>query len=460
MIQADRQNIERWLQRARYEQRIAMIGRIALRRLPEIADNQNPFVKVQLLGVLRTALTAVVAARFQSASIKDAARRAAHASDDADAEGSDRSRNAALIVNWAALAAVDEEDQHRYSIRPIKLLNNAEEKIAGQDMSFLRTARLPYEVFSEPLWNGEDALDKTISAYKALSFLWAGNYSTWSFWSRWYHYLRVGKPLPWDFQHAVALLPDEDWDGGPDRVAERIREIEFDFRTRIDRQVVYDEEAKVLRLETDPTPPSDSLSFACKRVTLALDNALASGPANGLKEDSYETLTIRSAVIQHPDDASVIAVSFYDACMSFQRRIGETYPEDTSLINLKNALWTTVEEITELDERAKSRVQQYVQLGMSPPLTPDEKDVLPKMIEEVKPFVDEELDARLRETGELLRTAPEPPRSARARFANWMTTIVTWVDRTRKGEGRMTWLVKQIERMRQWFPGDNGPPEV
>ncbi|MEO0653585.1 MAG: hypothetical protein AAFY77_01810 [Pseudomonadota bacterium] len=258
----------------------------------------------------------------------------------------------------------------------------------------------------------------------------------------------------------MALIPDEDWETGPERVAERIRGIEFDLRTRVDRQVVYDDAAEVLRLETDPPPPAESLSFACNRVTLALDSALASGPANGLKEDSYETITIRSAVVQHPDDASVIAVSFYDACMSFERRIGETYPDDTSLINLKNALWTTVEEVTELDESAKARVQRYVQLGMSPPLTADEKDAIPEMIEEVKPFVDEELDARLRETGDLLRTAQKAPRSARARFANWMTTIVTWVDRTRKGEGRMTWLVKQIERMRKWFPGDGGPPDV
>lgn len=278
------------------------------------------------------------------------------------------------------------------------------------------------------------------------------------FWVDWYWSYLQGKPVDWDLQEAVALIPVEDWNAGPERVAERIREIEFDFRTRVDRKVIYDETTDILRLETDPVPPSDSLAFACKRVTLALENALQSGTANGLKSDSYETITIQSAVDQHPDDASVVAVSFYDACMSFERSIGETYPDDSGLINLKNALWTTAEEITELDENAKARVERYVQLGMAAPLTPAEQDAIPEMIEEVAPFIDDELDARLREVGDLLRTAPEPPRSARGRFANWMTTIVTWLDRAKKGEVRITWLVNQVERLRKWFPGDSGPP--
>lgn len=190
--------------------------------------------------------------------------------------------------------------------------------------------------------------------------------------------------MDWDLQRRVALIDAEDdfkvWKDGPEAVAKEIARIEQDFRTRVDRAAVFERDAGVFRLEDDPAPPLEALEFACKRVLLALENALASGTSNGLREDSYETIAIRSAVEQHPDDASVIAVSFFDACMSFDKRIGDEYPDDLSLTSLKNALWRTVEEITELDDPAKARVQRYVQLGQATPLTVEEQKAVPRSL--------------------------------------------------------------------------------
>lgn len=47
-----------------------------------------------------------------------------------------------------------------------------------------------------------------------------------AFWVRWWEGMRDGKPLNRDLQREIALLPNEDWDAGPERMAERIAEIE------------------------------------------------------------------------------------------------------------------------------------------------------------------------------------------------------------------------------------------
>ncbi|MEO0655636.1 MAG: hypothetical protein AAFY77_12320, partial [Pseudomonadota bacterium] len=140
MAQADKQFIENWLGNASYEHRIAIVSRVALRRLPEIADSQNPLFQLQLLSVLRTALTACAAARMQGANLMQAARKAAHASDSADVEGSKRSTVAALLVNWAALTVKDEENHQGYPIRTLKMLNNHEERAVADDIDYLSSS--------------------------------------------------------------------------------------------------------------------------------------------------------------------------------------------------------------------------------------------------------------------------------------------------------------------------------
>ncbi|MBL3594208.1 hypothetical protein JMM63_01195 [Rhodovulum sulfidophilum] len=42
----------------------------------------------------------------------------------------------------------------------------------------------------------------------------------------------AGRPVEWDFLRQVVLLPDEDWKAGPERIADRIE----DLQTRIKLQ--------------------------------------------------------------------------------------------------------------------------------------------------------------------------------------------------------------------------------
>ena len=84
----------------------------------------------------------------------------------------------------------------------------------------------------------------------------------WAFWLRWYEGMLKGQPLDWDLQEKVALIPDEDWEKGPEHIAEKIREIEAEFR------------------ETDPLPEDETRTH----VQVLLQKALvAETTSSGLE---------------------------------------------------------------------------------------------------------------------------------------------------------------------------------
>ena len=57
----------------------------------------------------------------------------------------------------------------------------------------------------------------------------------WSFWREWYQGFLDGKPLDWELQRRVALIPDADWALGPEHIAKLIEEIRarFELEKRI-----------------------------------------------------------------------------------------------------------------------------------------------------------------------------------------------------------------------------------
>ena len=53
----------------------------------------------------------------------------------------------------------------------------------------------------------------------------------WSHWLQWYQDCLDGNPRDWELQRRVALIPDEDWEKGPEHIAEKIEEIRRAFET-------------------------------------------------------------------------------------------------------------------------------------------------------------------------------------------------------------------------------------
>ena len=77
-----------------------------------------------------------------------------------------------------------------------------------------------------PLWFRQTAPSWFKSADLKARKIWAKDSQTWAFWGRWWDGVIAGKPLAWELQEQVALIPDGDWKKGPDHIAALIRDIE------------------------------------------------------------------------------------------------------------------------------------------------------------------------------------------------------------------------------------------
>jgi hypothetical protein len=93
------------------------------------------------------------------------------------------------------------------------------------DMVALETG---HDIFDQPLWLGKPPSLIDISDAQA-RLIWAKNPQTWDFWVRWWDGVIAGKPLDWELQKQVALIPDDDWQKGPEHIASLIRQIEARF---------------------------------------------------------------------------------------------------------------------------------------------------------------------------------------------------------------------------------------
>ena len=63
----------------------------------------------------------------------------------------------------------------------------------------------------------------------------------WSFWREWYRGFLDGKPLDWELQRRVALIPDADWELGPEHIARLIEHIRAGFDAQEAAQELRDE---------------------------------------------------------------------------------------------------------------------------------------------------------------------------------------------------------------------------
>ncbi len=107
----------------------------------------------------------------------------------------------------------------------------------------------------------------------------------WSFWREWYQGFLEGKPLDWDLQREVALIPNEDWEKGPEHIAGIIAEIRarFELNKRIGE---LEEELRVTAQSRHeiggnfPPEPLDEARVATKELLIIWE------PLQSLKEEA------------------------------------------------------------------------------------------------------------------------------------------------------------------------------
>ena len=97
---------------------------------------------------------------------------------------------------------------------------------AASDASRLYAGESSQQLFQYRLWGEAPVPEEIPTDYGALGKFWQERPTVWDFWLRWYEGMFKGQPLDWDLQREVALIPKDNWEKGPEHIAQLIAEIE------------------------------------------------------------------------------------------------------------------------------------------------------------------------------------------------------------------------------------------
>jgi len=304
--------------------------------------------------------------------------------------------------------------------------------------------------FDRPVWSGVNVSPAVTQNHKRFLSNLSADPQLWAFWHDWYLAMWNGTFEDWDLATEVALIPDADWEKGAEHIAALINDIERKLKTAVSTSLV-ETASGIWDTEPDLTIPSEPLTFAIAQVEVALMSALASGQGNGLTVTSSEAVGIRLACDKYGDQPSVVAATFWNACMSLNKNIGDLYPEDAALIALQNTLYTSVGVLCDQDALIEERIGKLAALETKKaPTSQDRKDLteLPsKVAENLTPQAQEELQQMI----DIVVSSEKPPRIWRARLVNWVTVLGIGVDKAQKNEKRAQWLLGVGRRIGGWF---------
>ncbi len=251
----NREKLEIWLLEQTRETCIEIAVRASLRSLPILTYDERfqEEGKHQILAIMRAILTAAVASNQPSQEFIGISANTAKAVDDMVSHYLTTSGEAYLLesgdrlslrsefsdvfrsVHYCALT-VSSKVFHLDSLNAV-VLSKASTKELFQEVE--RDFRINAEkLFSVPLWMTgiRSPFDSGIPGHIAEQFPSKQNLLTvdlvWSFWRDWYQGFLDGKPLDWELQRRVALIPDADWEKGPEHIAGLIEQIREPFVLR------------------------------------------------------------------------------------------------------------------------------------------------------------------------------------------------------------------------------------
>lgn len=244
----DFQSAMAWLEGKPREVQVAFAARCALRALPSLdptypqsMDQITNLAEIESLTdvrpfgetaieVLRALLAAVVASIFNREDLNATAHSAASAikypKSSVHYPARTAAHAAALVPTEktpfsAAVAAIAPDTPSTY------FAASGDIKRFGADT--------PDAVFRQSLWHGLPMPKGVQKAFSKLLAFWDADPETWGFWREWYQGMLDGQPMGWELQKRVALIPDEDWEKGPEHIARLIEEIRarFELEKRI-----------------------------------------------------------------------------------------------------------------------------------------------------------------------------------------------------------------------------------
>lgn len=327
---------------------------------------------------------------------------------------------------------------------------------AADDALFADSLESEEKLWTQPLWPSEPP-PAVVSLYDAVSNCLSER-AAWSFWRRWYQEIWEGTFKDWELAFEVARLPDHLWEGSDalEKVAEAIREIERDLKSRVGPRLVKNAD-RLFDLEDDVTIGDEPIAFAIGQVEIALRAALSGDANNGFKENSDEAVLIQTACTEYRDQHSNVATAFWNACMGLQHNIGTVYPDDRSLISLQNTLYVSVEEMCQHSALIRDRIARLAALETKRYPIKEEREELRKLPEIVSEDMTERANEELAKVVERVTEVEKPARVWRAKLVNWLNTLSKGIDQGQKTEKKANWLLNLARKIGKWFFDDDNP---
>ncbi|MEP2152045.1 MAG: hypothetical protein ABJI43_17220 [Roseobacter sp.] len=473
----DRESAAAWLQTQDHQTQVWFASRCTLRALPALGHYKDATKSGLAFATLRATIISAGAGTMPPAEMKglasaahSAAARSApfSAADSAARSAADSAADSAAFSADSAAARSAAFSAFSAAARSAAFSADSAASAAAFAAAFAAARSAAFSAFSaadsaasldaqypldwSPLWHAQDMPRRLQQGWRALKKQWDEDEADWSFWVEWYDAILIGTPLPWELTHCIALeVTDEEWDAGPATVAQKIAAIRLNWRTEITSRLQFDKADGVFKPEPSETIPPDIESFVVARVRNALSSALKDGGANGFTEESFEAVHLERVLSDEHPDASLFATTCWDACMSLNRSIGDLYPEDASLIVLKNTLYTGIGEICENNDVIRTRIANLAALETRAYPTDAEKTELEKLPDVLEAELNDEARETYASDVEIILSNPKPPRAVRARVTNWTTTILSWMDKTRTGDKRLAWLTGVANRISNWW---------
>lgn len=225
-------DLRAWLELQTPEMCTLFSTRAAARVFPLVARSHNSNDRLAL-ATGRALLTSGVAARMPAQKIKEA-RDAAFVAAAAKAATSPKASDAAAndcVAGSIAYAADAAYSDHADAAKAA----DAAASGAGGFLQLVEGTPFVEEyadrqfdfqtLLSSPLWPGREEPKWLQLATNERNDFWETG-ASWAFWRRWYHGMLIGQPLDWELQRRVALIENDIWEAGPDKLADEIARIE------------------------------------------------------------------------------------------------------------------------------------------------------------------------------------------------------------------------------------------
>lgn len=348
----DREALKDWLMGLPHRAQITFAARAALRSLPAamaVLDQKvERFASDEfLLACFRATIVSGVACTWPtpetSSEIFDAASDASFfsAADDAASDAFSAAAAAASAASFSASFS-------SFSAATFSSFSFASAAFSASFSSFSSASAADVlsayseetrDLFATWLWPDHTPPDQIDQLWQAFANQADG--TVWEFWRDWYQGMLDGKPLDWDLQTQIALIPDADWEKGPAHIAAMIEEIKAQFLAKnipLAEAVEFNEDTSKFHAIPREIAKPDLLGATMSQVGDALDDVLAN-PSNGLKDTSREARVLRRTASKYGNDPQRIEMDFTAVHAGLTRQIvKEDLPASEENLALQRAL--------------------------------------------------------------------------------------------------------------------------